>query len=99
MCFHILHNITNDLRGISTNPDTGLEFAICVFITKIIKSIYAIVFELNPFKITLVVKNQVGEHRNSSVTAYLQTSEKYSFDLCRDTSAKLCTHVKQILLN
>ena len=49
-------------------------------------------------KLTFVVKNEVGEYNDLSLTTCFVTSEKHSFGVHTDKSPKICTHVEQIFL-
>ena len=43
-----------------------------------------------------MVKNEVGEYNDLSLTTCFLTSEKHSFGVHTDKSPKICTHVEQI---
>ena len=45
-----------------------------------------------------MVKNEVGEYNDLSLTTYFLTSQKHSFGVHTDKSLKICTHVEQIFL-
>ena len=45
-----------------------------------------------------MVKNEVGEFNDLSLTTYFLTSEKHSFDILADKSTKIYTQAEQIFL-
>ena len=46
-----------------------------------------------------MVKNELGEFYDLSLTTCFLTSVKHSFGFHMDKSPKMCTHVEQIFLN
>ena len=46
-----------------------------------------------------MVKKEVGEYKDFSLTTCFLTSEKHSFGVHTDKSLKICLHVDQIFLN